>query len=112
MFQDAKFHCSREEEASSVPSSYIEEMGLISILLTRLHNCLFRSEHSFLREKSPLAVIAASCQGPRRTGRGEGRREKQSGQTSKSGQKGIQPRSCVHPDSQREGPTSVSQAAL
>ena len=35
-----------------VPSLYIEEMGLIRILLTSLHNCLFRSEHSFLKEKS------------------------------------------------------------
>ena len=41
---------------SSVPLE-IEGMGLISILLTSLDNCLFRSEHSFLKEKSPLALL-------------------------------------------------------
>lgn len=40
----------------SVPLE-IEGIGLTSILLTSLDNCLFRSEHSFLKEKSLFALL-------------------------------------------------------
>lgn len=73
MFQDAKFCCFWQEEASSVPSSYIEEMGLIRILLTSLHNCLFRSEHSFLKEKS-LRLLYFYCVQLSRSKQRDGRR--------------------------------------
>lgn len=80
--------------------------GLIRILLTRLHNCLFRSEHSFLKEKSPLTSLSLHT-GERREGSSN-----RCAQTSRSGQKGIRSRSGVHPDSQREDTTSVFQATF